>query len=714
MNRGVSLGVLCMSTLLLAAHGVQPAASADIADWPVYAGNKAGQRYSTLTQINRSNVSKLQVAWTWEPGGKTGLQTEPLIVGRQMFVYTLEQQVVALDAATGSVLWRFDSGIHSGQPDRGFAWWTDGQERILFADTLYGLWALNPDTGKPLPGFGNHGMVDLREGLGPESPSGTVAITTPGIVYKDRIILGFRTGETEPSPHGDLRAFDVHTGKMVWSFHTIPHPGEAGYGTWPSGAWKYTGGANNWSGMALDEKRGILYAPTGSAVTDFYGADRAGDDLYANCLLAIDANTGKLLWHFQAVHHDIWDRDFPSPPVLLTVKHNGSMVDAVAQTTKHGQVFVFDRVTGKPLFPIREMPFPASTVPGQWTSPTQPISVGIEPFARQRLTREMLTQRTPEAHAWAEKQFATFISDGQFVPFRVDKQTVVFPGFDGGAEWGGAAADPSTGILYVNANDVAWTGGLTEAHSAGAGATLYNNQCALCHGTDRKGQPGAFPSLVEATQQLSAEQMTQVIHTGRGRMPGFPDIQGNSLQALLHYVRTGTDANEQGSERIGAERSDKTEANGGTGVNRAPPARYRFTGYHKFLDPEGYPAVVPPWGTLNAIDLNTGKYRWKVPLGEYPELAAQGIPTTGTENYGGPIVTASGLLFIGATNFDRKLRAFDARTGELLWEYTMQFAGNATPSTYMIDGKQFIVIATSNARNPRAPQGARYVAFALP
>ena len=518
----VAIGLPLRSHLLAAPAG-SPQGTPNV-DWAVYGGDKLGDRYSALTQISRDNVKQLQVAWTWDTGETAGLQTHPLVVDGRMFVYTPSQKVAALDAATGRELWRFVSGISSGQPDRGFAYWSKGAEKILFAQTLYAMWALNPETGKPIADFGNQGRIDLRNNLGPESPAGSVALTEPGIIYEDSIIMGLRTAEAEPAVHGDIRAYDVRTGELRWSFHTIPHPGEPGYETWPKEAWKYTGGANNWAGMVLDEKRGIVYAPTGSAVSDFYGADRAGNDLYANTLLALDAKTGKLLWHFQAVHHVMWDRDFPSPPVLLTVRHEGKMVDVVAQTTKHGVMYVFDRVTGKPIFPIEEEPFPASTTPGEWSSPTQPMPTIPEPYARQRLTAEMLTQRTPEAHAWAEKEFRTFLSNGQFVPLSVDRQTVVFPGFDGGAEWGGPAADPRTGVVYINANDVAWTGGLTEVKAGGVGLTAYNNQCSGCHGADRRGQPPVFPSLIEATGHLSEAQMADVVRHGRGRMPGFSNL----------------------------------------------------------------------------------------------------------------------------------------------------------------------------------------------
>jgi glucose dehydrogenase len=774
--------------------------------WEVYNGGANGDHYSRLTQINRENVSGLKVAWSFDTEEKGGIQDNPLIVGRTLYAYTPTQKVVALDAATGKLKWKFDSGIAGMQPARGMTYWTDGKEGRIFAGVMNFLYCLNAETGKPVASFGEAGRIDLRKGLdrglGGDFEGQSIALTTPGIIYKDLIIVGGRNPETHPAPPGDVRAFDVRTGKLVWSFHTIPRPGEPGYETWPADAWKTAGAANNWPGMTLDTERGIVYVPTGSAVFDFYGGDRVGNDLYANTLLALDAATGKRLWHFQGVHHDIWDRDFPSPPALFTLKRNGKTVEALAQTTKQGYLYLFDRVTGKPLYPIHEHPYPASTVPGEVTSATQPAPDAPEPFARQRLTEDMLTTRTPEAHAWAVQQFRTFNSDGQFVPLAVGKQTIVFPGFDGGAEWGGPAIDPATDILYVNATEMAWTGGLVAAqHGGSPGEQVYQNQCAMCHGTDRAGAPPDFPSLVDVLSRLTLEKVTDNVKKGNGRMPSFPNIDDARLNALIDYLRTGGAGKEStGKAEAGKEltsvpvqgmvaQTPADKAGAGiyqdrcaichgdhmegiapsfpmligvgdrltkaqivdmvqNGKGQMPPTadmqgadleallrymgvgeavkpqtassseydqeKYTFTGYRKFLDPDGYPAIAPPWGTLSAIDLKNGKYVWKIPLGEYPDLVRQGMKDTGSETYGGPIVTAGGVVFIGATVYDRKFRAFDSQTGKLLWEGELPFAGVATPSTYMVDGRQFVVIAASGGRDPKGPTGGAYIAFALP
>ena len=670
-------------------------------DWPSYGGDPANHHYSPLAEINRDNVKRLAVAWSFDSQEEGGLQSTPIVVDGVLYGITPTQKIFALDAATGKLLWKFDSGIRGTQPDRGLATWSDTasakKERRILVGIMNFVYALDAGTGQPINTFGDHGRIDLREGLGREPASAqSISLTSPGVVYEDLLIVGGRNPEAPPSPPGDIRAFDVRTGKLRWAFHTIPRPGEAGYETWPKDAWKTAGAANNWAGMTLDPKRGILFVPTGSTVPDFYGGDRLGDDLYANCLLALNAKTGERVWHFQGVHHDIWDRDFPSAPVLLTLQRDGKEIDAVAQTTKQGFVYVLDRTNGVPLFPIENHKYPASTVPGEVASAEQPLPSRPAPFSRQFLTEDLLTNRTPAAHKWAVEKFRTFRSQGQFVPFSVGKDTVVFPGFDGGAEWGGPAVDPETKILYVNANDVAWTGALAPNTGENSGRGIYASQCGICHGEKMQGSPPAIPSLVGVGDRLKPDQMEATVKAGKGRMPGFPSLSDDRLSTLLQYLTSG----------------ESKELRGGEPLPEA--MRYRFTGYAKFLDPEGYPAVAPPWGTLNAIDLNTGEYVWKIPLGEYPELAAKGQNNTGTENYGGPVVTAGGLLFIGATNFDKKFRAFDKATGTLLWETTLPFSGNATPITYEVNGRQFVAIAAGGGKDPKSGSGGVYVAFALP
>ncbi len=548
--------------------------------------------------------------------------------------------------------------------------------------------------------------------------------------------------------------------------------------------------------MTVDRERGIVYVPTGSAAPDFYGLTRIGDDLFANTLLALDAATGKRIWHFQAVHHDLWDRDLPSAPILVSVPRQGKKISAVAQTSKQGYLFVFDRVTGAPLFPIENRPVPASTTPGEIASATQPYPLIPEPFARQTITEDDLTKRTPEAHEWAVKRLGEIRHEGQFVPLSVGKDTLVDPSFEGGAEWGGPAFDPETDVLYINANNYASMGALAYDIGSSPGRTVYLSQCSICHGEHRQGSTD-FPSLLNITQRLTAEEITAIIHGGKGRMPALP-IQGSELKELLDYLATEKDLpsdksavgeeqaakdtkynaqhapSPQAADQAGAKvyqaqcavcHGEKLEGNApsfpallgvgsrysdeqllalmrtGRGLMPAfttlsneetqalirflrPPAQtagansagqYTMTGYRRFLDPDGYPATAPPWGTLNALDLKTGKYLWRIPLGQYPELAAKGMPDTGSENYGGPVVTAGGLIFIAATNYDHKIRAFDKTTGKLLWEAKLPFAGNATPAVYEVKGREYVVIASGGTwMNRKGGTGGVYAAFALP
>ena len=703
MGRVIAGGLLAVGLLVIAplglgarGNGEPTVRSGKHRDWRVYGGDAENTHFSRLHQINRKNVRRLQVAWTFDTQESGGLQTSPLIVGTVLYGLTPTQKVFALDAATGSLLWRFDSGIRGTQPNRGLAYWSEGKDQRILVGVMNFVYALDAVTGKSIAGFGKEGRIDLGEDLRGDPASQSVYLTSPGVVYKDLLIVGSRNPETLPAPPGNIRAYNVRTGKLRWAFHTIPHPGEFGYETWPKDAWKTSGAANNWTGMTLDSKRGIVYVPTGSAAFDFYGADRVGDNLFANCLLALNAETGERLWHFQSVRHDLWDRDFPAPPTLLTIKHQGKKVDAIAQTSKQGFVFLFDRNNGKTLFPVEFRDYPPSAVPGEQAARQQALPTKPAPYSRQLLTADLLTNRTPEAHQWAVDRFQKFHSGGQFVPFSVGEDTVVFPGFDGGAEWGGSAVDSKKGILYVNANDVAWTGALVENTGENSPKALYLNQCGVCHGEKMEGSPPAIPSLAGIAERASSEDVAMIIKNGKGRMPGFPGFSDDQLLALVMYLTNG-------------------ESKELTSTGPPPPSmKYRFTGYHKFLDPDGYPAILPPWGTLNAIDLNTGEYVWKIPLGEYPELAANGQKNTGTENYGGPIVTAGGLVFIGATNFDKKFRAFDKSTGQLLWETTLPFAGNATPATYEVNGRQFVVIAAGGGKDPKSRSGGVYVAFALP
>jgi glucose dehydrogenase len=677
-------------------------------DWPATSGVE-GTHYSTLLQINRKNAAKLQKAWQFDSGDEfdgSEMECNPLVLDGVIYATTPRLRVVALDAATGKMLWDFDA--HKGQQvkgkqrNRGLTYWGDGDQRRIFVGIDSYIYAISAKTGQPVSEFGENGRLDLHEGLGEEAKDLTVQATSPGVVYKDMLIQGTLAAEDLPAAPGHIRAFDVHTGKMCWIFHTIPLPGELGSETWPKDAWKSIGGANSWAGLTLDAKRGLVFVPTGSAAFDFYGANRVGDNLFANCLLALDAKTGKRVWHYQFVKHDIWDRDLPAAPTLVQIKRGGRMVDAVAQITKNGFVWMFDEETGKPLVPLETRQVPKSEVDGEVTSPTQVLPTAPKPFARQQLTEENLTNRTPEAHAAVLRQFQSVISGPQFTPPSL-KGTVMFPGFDGGGEWGGAAFDPKSHILYINANEMPWILRLVPrvvGTEAMTGSTLYRQNCSGCHRLDMKGSPPEFPSLVDVSSRLSRDQVKTKVVNGGGRMPGFGRLGDDFVKAIVDYVTTGKDVSLDG-----AEHQKKLSYAG---------LKYGIDGYNQFLDPQGYPAVGPPWGTLSAINLDTLQYVWKQPFGEFPELVAKGIRNTGSENYGGGVVTAGGLLFIGATDHDKKFHVFDSRTGKLLWETELPSGGNATPAVYEVNGREFVVIAAGGGRRGETHSGGSYVAFALP
>jgi quinoprotein glucose dehydrogenase len=672
-------------------------ASAQSVDWPVTGGDAGNTRSSSLDQINRENVARLRIAWTYHSGDLPAdthgeIQATPIVVDGVLYATTPMLAVIALRADSGTLLWRFDPFVNRQRTwhvNRGVVYWASGNDKRILFTAGRRLYALDARTGRPISSFGDSGSVDLAKGLSRPIRDEYLVATSPGVVYGNLLIQGSRVGEEEGSAPGDVRAYDVRTGAIRWTFHTIPHPGEFGYGTWPAGAWKTAGGANSWPGMSVDVRRGIVYIPTGSATPDFYGGARIGANLFANTLLALDARTGRRIWHFQSVHHDLWDRDLPAAPNLVTVTRNGVRVDAIAQIAKSGFVFVFDRTTGRPLFPIEERSVPSSDLRGERTWPTQPFPTTPAPFARQALSDSDITPQSLD-------RFHKLRHSSLFAPPSVEG-TVVQPGFDGGGEWGGAAVDPEAGVLFVNASDVPWIAAMRpravvpQVNSRKLdGRGVYAVACASCHGADRRGRDRA-PSLVDVANRLTMEQARGVIEHGRGFMPSFgalTDAQERALIAYLGYTPP----------------PPRSKPNVTT-----PKSPYDFAGYERWRDSSGDPAVKPPWGTLSAIDLNTGDYRWRITLGEHPEL---GERATGAEQYGGPIVTRGGLLFIAATQ-DGKFRAFDKDTGKLLWETMLPAPGYATPTTYEVNGKQYVVIAAGGGKLG-SPSGDAYVAFALP
>ncbi len=678
-------------------------------NWPVYKADATSSSYSSLNQITKKNVANLEVAWVFEPNdapdGARAIKYEcnPIIIDGVMYLSSARHVVYALDAASGKVIWSFDPfGGKGGAIKRGVSYWESGAEKRILLTAGNHLFALDATTGKQIPDFGDNGKVNLNI----ENFSGEeawVVPTSPGTIFQDLIILGSEVSESYGAAPGYIRAYDVLTGKLEWTFHTIPWPGEVGYDTWPPDAWKKVGGANNWGGMSLDEKRGIVYVPLGSPTYDYYGSDRKGMNLFGNSLVALEAGTGKLVWHFQTTHHDLWDYDLPAPPNLITVTKDGKPIDAVAQTTKTGFLFVLNRETGEPIFPVEERSVPASNIPGEEAWPTQPFPTMPLPYSKQHLSENDLSGFTPESKKEVLDAFKRFRYEGIYTPPDTSG-TLLTPGSRGGSEWGGAAWDQETGLLYLNANEspeiakvsrgVAWKSPRDQS-MYNVGRSFYNTYCASCHGTNKQATDPSIPSLVDVGKRLSKDEILNRVKNGKGKMPAFGQVATGNEEEILSFLL------EINRDKI----SQKSQNESDTGM-----VYLNLTAYGYFRDKEGRPAIKPPWGTLNAINLNTGEYAWRVPLGNIPELQQAGDPPTGIENYGGPVVTAGGLVFIAATG-DQKIRAFDKETGDEVWTADLPGNGYASPAVYKANGKQHLAIAVTGNRDK---PGGWVIVFSLP
>ena len=684
--------------------------------WRAYRGDDGINAYSQLDQINKGNVNQLQVAWTYRTNDHSDfskIECNPIIIGKTLFGVSAKMKVFAIEANTGKELWVFDPfepGSKEGGFNRGLTYWEDGDDKRILGCAKNKLIALDALSGKPFSDFGENGFVDLRKGLRNDADfeKYDVTNTSPGVVYQDLIIVGSSLKENYEALSGDIRAFDVRTGQLRWTFHTIPRPGEFGYDTWSEESYKNIGGSNAWAGLSIDRERGLVFAATGAPAFDFHGGERKGQNLFANSIIAMEAATGKYVWHFQTSHHDLWDYDLPTPPNLTTVKKEGKEIDAVVQITKQGLVFMLERETGKPIYPIEERSVPASTMIDESTWPTQPFPVKPLPLTRTSFDESIITDISPESHEFIRTEASKYSWGSIYQPPSL-QGIIQLPGFRGGAEWSGAAIDVESGVMYVGLNDIPNIVQLvaegTEQESlfgkpiAEVGLKIYTTKCMACHGEERKGNPG-FPSLVDISKRMKPNDASNILKKGQRNMPAFPDLSEEQMNAVVSFLfDINKNKTYQSKEPIAT-----------TSVGK--PMRYRIKAYKQLLDQDGYPGIKPPWGTLCALDLNTAEVKWRVPLGEYPALVEKGIRNTGTQLFGGGIVTAGGLVFIGASQ-DEKFRAFDKETGEILWEYQLPAGGYATPSTYEIDGKQYVVIAAGGGGFQRTKTSDHYIAFTL-
>ncbi len=685
-------------------------------DWGIYRGDKKANQYADLAQIHAANVHRLAPVWeyhTGDAGEGTTMYSNPIIIDGIMYCTTPSLNAVALDATSGREVWVFESSKYNKEQkvlqgrNRGVTYWEGEEGKRIFHFVKDRVYAIDATSGELIESFAEGGHINLLKNLGIAESKASVEVTTPGIIYKNLLIVGSRVSEDYDSSPGHVRAYNAVSGALEWVFHTIPQEGEFGYDTWEWVAGERYGGANPWGGFSVDEQRGWVFFATGSPANDFYGGFRKGSNLFGNCVIALDAATGERKWHYQTVHHDIYDYDNPPAPILVTLQLDGQPRDAVVQMTKMGLTFVLDRDTGEPLFPVEERPIPVSDVAGEESWATQPFPSLPPPLVRQSLTEADLSNVTPESRAYALEQAAKYDLGGIYTPPTL-KGTISLPGHQGGIEWGGGAYDPYLNRLYVNANEVpsinrllAVDGDLTGRNLTPLqlGQTLYQKNCSVCHGADLKGNPPVYPSLLNT--KVSDEDIHTLISQGRNLMPAFSQLSGEELGALVLFLK-----------------SDRDTATPVSAVNHGPAGaesrrRYVIDGYRYLRDPYGAPAITPPWGTLQAIDLNKGEILWKVPLGEYPELAAKGIRNTGTTNFGGPLSTAGGVIFIAATA-DEKIRAFETHTGKVLWEYQLPAGGYTIPSTYMIDGKQYLVVTAGGGGKNATKSGDAVIAFAMP